>query len=124
MAGFECLESYQTGYEKGINDIWELVKLICLPLSFGGFETTKLYDIYGSNDWHNILTNYSAAQVLDIFNSYKKKNTPSFENVINLIEQAKIYNNENGYHNMPVYLNKAINMLKTIQKEYEDEENR
>ena len=69
---------YNRGYEKGMEDMWEIMKKIELTEGEGGLSTIEIVDIFGSLDIPNILKRNSAKEAKEKIDNYIKKKNAEF----------------------------------------------
>lgn len=65
----------QKTYEQGLNDAWEMAKLICMTINKGGLPTEQLEDIYDGYDLiDDIMETFCAQRAIDKYNTWKERN--------------------------------------------------
>lgn len=64
---------YEDGYEQGLKDVWEISKLINLDECDGGLGADDLYDIFGTKLYYDIILTFSAREVINKYNEWKKE---------------------------------------------------
>lgn len=65
---------YEDGYEQGLNDAWEMVKLITLMPHDGGIDEVTICDIYEVDVHYEVLKKYSAQKTIYKYNAWKERN--------------------------------------------------
>lgn len=65
----------QKTYEQGLNDAWEMAKLICMTINKGGLPTEQLEDIYDGYDLiDDIMETFCAQRAINKYNEWKERN--------------------------------------------------
>ena len=62
------------GYDRGLNDCWEMVKRIALSISNGGFSTCELFDIFGDSSL-DVLIDNTPQEALAKIRAWEEKKT-------------------------------------------------
>lgn len=74
--------SDQKTYEQGLNDAWEMARIIAAAESENGIPMDRLRDIYGSSDLDIIAKNYSALEAINIYEDWKEHNVFKMGDVV------------------------------------------
>lgn len=61
-------------YERGANDVWELLKKIILPVSESGLSQSEVDDIYDTISTSDVLRRNTALEALKKFKEYEERN--------------------------------------------------
>lgn len=76
--------SDQKTYEQGLNDAWEMAKLITLMPHDGGASSIELMDAYSIENTYAILKQYSAQEAIDKYNTWKERNTLKMGDIVEI----------------------------------------
>lgn len=79
---FVKADSVQKTYEQGLNDAWEMARIITATESENGIPIDRLRDIYGSSDFDIIAKNYTAQEAINIYNDWKEHNAFKMGDVV------------------------------------------
>ena len=59
--------------EQGRNEAWEAVKKLYLPVDEGGLPYAEIKKIFGDLSWFQIITNFSASEVVEKLHAYEEQ---------------------------------------------------
>jgi hypothetical protein len=62
----------QKTYEQGLNDAWEMARIITAAESENGIPIDRLKDIYGSSELDIVAKNYTAQEAINIYEDWKE----------------------------------------------------
>ena len=104
-------DGYDDGYQKGLDDAWEMMKGVCLPPYEGGMELYEVIECFGKGLLKDILRNNSASEAKSKYDEWKAKKEQ--EEQIHVGDVVVSKNTGNEYLVLSELLNDMVGLLNT-----------